>query len=265
MTVCATLSSHHLTVAAAATVIAMILGTLAAMAATRYEFFGRTTISLLLVLPIALPGIATGIALNSLFTSFLGGLTFFRTLIVGHATFCIVVVFNNAAARLRRVAGNVEEASLDPGASRTQTFRLVTFPALRKALWGGGSTPGVRAVLRRDHRDDIHGRAGHPDPSAVDLPEPLPPAAGAGRQRRRRVPDRSVNRADLPRAPAVGGHRGRRPALIRWHTAGIRGLRQHARPRRTSPGSIEAIRAQGRRALVARAWADLALIDDLDD
>ena len=126
-----------LVAATLATTIALVLGTLAAMAVTRYAFFGRSTVSLLLVLPIALPGIVTGIALNTLFTGFLGGLTF-TTLVVGHATFCIVIVFNNAAARLRRTAGNVEEASMDLGASRAQTFRYVTFPALRSALLAGG-------------------------------------------------------------------------------------------------------------------------------
>jgi putative spermidine/putrescine transport system permease protein len=125
-----------LVLASMATLVALLLGTLAAMAVSRYSFFGRNVVSLLLVLPIALPGIVTGIALNSLFTSFLGGLTFL-TLVVGHATFCIVVVFNNAAARLRRIGGNVEEASMDLGASRVQTFRLVTFPAMRSALAAG--------------------------------------------------------------------------------------------------------------------------------
>jgi putative spermidine/putrescine transport system permease protein len=107
------------------------------MAVSRYEFWGRNTISILFVLPIALPGIVTGLALNSVFTTFLGGLTLV-TLIVGHATFCVVVVLNNAAARLRRTVGNVEEAAMDLGASRARAFRDVTFPALRSALVAGG-------------------------------------------------------------------------------------------------------------------------------
>ena len=125
-----------LQVALLATVVSVVLGTLAATAVARYEFFGRESVSLLLVLPIALPGIVTGIALNTVFTGFLGGLTF-MTLVVGHATFCIVVVFNNATARLRRTAGSIEEASMDLGATRAQTWRLVTFPALRSALSAG--------------------------------------------------------------------------------------------------------------------------------
>jgi putative spermidine/putrescine transport system permease protein len=123
-------------VALLATVIAVVLGTLAALALVRYDFFGRDAVSLLVVLPIALPGIVTGIALNTLFTGFLGGLTFL-TLVIGHATFCIVVVVNNASARLRRMSGSVEEASMDLGATPWTTFRLVTFPALRGALLAG--------------------------------------------------------------------------------------------------------------------------------
>jgi putative spermidine/putrescine transport system permease protein len=124
-------------VALLATAVALVLGTLAATAVARYEFFGRDVVSLLLVLPIALPGIITGIALNSLFTGFLGGLTFL-TLVVGHATFCIVVVFNNATARLRRLSGSIEEASMDLGATRALTWWRVTLPSLRGALFAGG-------------------------------------------------------------------------------------------------------------------------------
>ena len=120
-----------------ATVIALVLGTLAALALGRFTFFGRDSVSLLIILPIALPGIVTGIALNNVFTTFLGGLTFL-TLVVAHSTFCIVVVYNNALARVRRLGGNVEEASADLGAHGWQTFRYVTFPLLRSALVAGG-------------------------------------------------------------------------------------------------------------------------------
>jgi putative spermidine/putrescine transport system permease protein len=123
-------------VALLATLVAVVLGTLAALALARYDFFGREAVSLLVVLPIALPGIVTGIALNTLFTGFLGGLTFL-TLVVGHATFCIVLVVNNASARLRRMSGTLEEASMDLGATPWTTWRLVTFPALRGALLAG--------------------------------------------------------------------------------------------------------------------------------
>ncbi|MFM8502850.1 MAG: ABC transporter permease [Actinomycetota bacterium] len=129
--------TRSVTVALAATAIALVLGSLAAAAIARYSFFGRDAISLLFVLPIALPGIVTGIALNNVFTNFLGQLTIF-TIIVGHATFCIVVVFNNVAARYRRLGSSLEEASMDLGANRFTTFRLVTFPLIRSALVAGG-------------------------------------------------------------------------------------------------------------------------------
>jgi putative spermidine/putrescine transport system permease protein len=121
-----------------ATGIALVLGTLASIAVARHRFFGRETISFLVILPIALPGIVTGIALNSTFTQVLGIDLGLFTIVVAHATFCIVVVYNNVIARLRRLAGSFEEASADLGASPWQTFRLVTFPNLRSALVAGG-------------------------------------------------------------------------------------------------------------------------------
>jgi putative spermidine/putrescine transport system permease protein len=121
-----------------ATAIALVLGTLAAFAVGRYRFFGRETVSFIVILPIALPGIVTGMALNSTFTQVLGvDLTLF-TIIVGHATFCVVLVYNNVIARLRRMGGSLEEASADLGAHTWQTFRHVTFPQLRSALIAGG-------------------------------------------------------------------------------------------------------------------------------
>jgi putative spermidine/putrescine transport system permease protein len=126
--------------ATGATLIALLLGTLAALAVARYHFFGRETISFLVVLPIALPGIVTGMALNATFrevlTPFGVGLGLF-TVIVGHATFCIVVIYNNSIARLRRLSTSFEEASADLGANTWQTFRLVTLPSLRSAMVAG--------------------------------------------------------------------------------------------------------------------------------
>jgi putative spermidine/putrescine transport system permease protein len=120
-----------------ATAIALALGTLAAFAVARYRFFGRESVSFLVVLPIALPGIVTGMALNSTFTQVLGvDLTLF-TIVVGHATFCVVVVYNNVIARLRRLGASLEEASADLGAHTWQTFRHITFPQLRSALVAG--------------------------------------------------------------------------------------------------------------------------------
>ncbi|MFF3664810.1 ABC transporter permease [Microtetraspora malaysiensis] len=121
-----------------ATAIALALGTMAAFAVQRYRFFGRDTVSLLIVLPIALPGIVTGIALSNTFHSVLGVPLGLFTVIVGHATFCVVTVYNNVLARLRRMGLNLEEASADLGADTFTTFRLVTFPMMRSALLAGG-------------------------------------------------------------------------------------------------------------------------------
>lgn len=125
-------------VAVLATVIALVLGTMAALALHRYRFFGRDTVSLLIILPIALPGVVTGIALANAFLTILGVRLGFFTLVVAHATFCIVTVFNNAIARLRRMGNSLEEASMDLGANSWTTFRLVTLPMLRSALLAGG-------------------------------------------------------------------------------------------------------------------------------
>ena len=120
-----------------ATLVALLLGTLAAFAVHRFRFFGRETVSFLVILPIALPGIVTGIALATAFRT-LGVQLGLLTIIVGHATFCVVTVYNNAIARLRRTARSYEEASMDLGADTWQTFRYVTFPNLRTALLAGG-------------------------------------------------------------------------------------------------------------------------------
>jgi putative spermidine/putrescine transport system permease protein len=122
---------------AAATAIALVLGTLASLAVARHRFFGRETISFLVILPIALPGIVTGVAISNTFTQVLGIDLGLFTVIVGHATFCIVVVYNNAVARLRRVSISFEEASADLGAHSWQTFRYITLPGLRTALAAG--------------------------------------------------------------------------------------------------------------------------------
>jgi len=121
----------------AATAVALLLGTLASLAVSRYKFFGRETISFLVILPIALPGIITGVALNTTFTQVLGVDLSLLTIIIGHATFCIVVVFNNVVARLRRLSTSFEEASADLGATPLLTFWRVTLPNMRGALVAG--------------------------------------------------------------------------------------------------------------------------------
>jgi putative spermidine/putrescine transport system permease protein len=120
-----------------AMLIAIVLGTLISLAVGRRRFFGRDTISFLVVLPIALPGIVTGVALSNTFTQVAGISLSLMTVIIGHATFCIVVVYNNVVARLRRTSGSFEEASADLGADPWQTFRFVTFPSMRSALGAG--------------------------------------------------------------------------------------------------------------------------------
>lgn len=129
--------SLSLRVALVATIIALVLGTLVAAAVWRSKFFGRDALSLFIILPIALPGIITGIALRSAIN--LGDLTFsFWTLVVGHATFCVAIAFNNVIARMRRTSPNLLEASMDLGARGWQTFRHVLLPQLAPAMLVGG-------------------------------------------------------------------------------------------------------------------------------
>ena len=131
-----------------ATIVALLLGSAAAFAVHRFSFFGRGGIAFVLVLPIALPGIVTGMALNSAMHAGIDGFDIgpihvqtpdfgLATIIVGHATFCVVVVYNNVIARLRRVGRSLEEASMDLGADTWQTFRRITFPAIATALFAG--------------------------------------------------------------------------------------------------------------------------------
>ena len=122
-----------------ATAVALLLGSAAAAAVSRFRFFGRDAVSFLLVLPIALPGVVTGIALNSFFAN--NPIHHFSpslwTIVIGHATFCIVIVYNNVAARMRRAQVSLTEASMDLGADGWQTFRLVTLPVISTALVAG--------------------------------------------------------------------------------------------------------------------------------
>jgi putative spermidine/putrescine transport system permease protein len=123
--------------AVGATMLALALGTLAAIGVARHRFFGREAVSFLLVLPIALPGVLTGIALAATFKTL--GVEFgLPTVIVGHATFCVVIAYNNVVARLRRLPRSAEEASADLGADTWQTFRRVLLPGMRTALLSGG-------------------------------------------------------------------------------------------------------------------------------
>lgn len=132
---------NSVVVASGATLIALLLGTLASFALQRFKFFGREVVNLLIVLPITLPGIVTGVALSNTFYQVLDPMGIkvgYMGMIIAHATFCVVMVFNNVIARLRRMNPNLEEASMDLGAGIGQTFRFVTFPQFRSAFIAGG-------------------------------------------------------------------------------------------------------------------------------
>ena len=132
---------NSIVVGLGATVLALVLGTLTAFALQRYSFFGKQTVNLLIVLPIALPGIVTGVALSNTYNNILEPIGIqigYFGMIVAHATFCMVMVFNNVLARLRRMSPNLQEASMDLGAGLWQTFKLITFPQFRTAFVAGG-------------------------------------------------------------------------------------------------------------------------------
>ena len=132
---------NSIVVGLGATAMALVLGTLTAFALQRYSFFGKQTVNLLVVLPIALPGIVTGVALSNTYNNILepvGIQIGYFGMIVAHATFCMVMVFNNVLARLRRMSPNLQEASMDLGAGLWQTFKLITFPQFRTAFVAGG-------------------------------------------------------------------------------------------------------------------------------
>ena len=123
-------------IALGATVVALVLGSLAALAVGRHRFFGREAVSFVVVFPIALPGVVTGMALSTTFAT--TGLPLgILAIVIGHATFCIVLVYNNVIARLRRTAYTQEEASADLGADSWQTFRFITLPNIRSAMLAG--------------------------------------------------------------------------------------------------------------------------------
>ncbi len=199
----------------AATAIAIVLGTLASLAVGRHRFFGRETISFLVILPIALPGIVTGVALSNTFTQVLGIPLSLFTVIVGHATFCIVVVYNNVVARLRRISTSFEEASADLGAHTWQTFRFVTVPSLQTALVAGALLAFALSF------DEIIVTTFTIGAGEETLPiwifsQPLSPQRAADRQRRRGARDPDLDHPRLPGPPPHprGGSADRRAG--RW-------------------------------------------------
>ena len=159
--------------ALAGTALALVLGTLAAAAMYRFRFFGKEAVTLLILLPIALPGIVTGISLRSAFA--LGDIPFsYWTIVLGHATFCIVVVYNNVIARLRRSSPALIEASMDLGANSFQTFRHVVLPNIATALLAGGML-AFALSLRRGDRHHLHRRPAA-DPADLDAGRAAAPA-----------------------------------------------------------------------------------------
>ena len=194
--------ANSVVVGLGATMIALVLGTMAAFAVQRYDFFGKHTVSFLVVLPITLPGIVTGIALNATFTSALGVTLGLATVIIGHATFCIVIVFNNTQARLRRLGSNLEDASADLGASERQTFRYVTFPMMRGALVAGAILAFALSFDRADTAD-------------LDLRKSVPAEPGSGDQCRRRRTDPDCDHPRLARS-AVRRRSGRDAGVGRY-------------------------------------------------
>jgi len=124
-------------VAGMATLIAMVLGTLTAIALNRDHFFGKNAMTTMLIMPIALPGIVTGIALLAAF-KMLDVNPGFWTIVIGHATFCVIMVHNNVVARLRRLPGRLMEASMDLGADTLTSIRHVILPQMATALMAGG-------------------------------------------------------------------------------------------------------------------------------
>jgi len=164
---CAPRSSTRSSRGPAATGIALVLGTLASLAVQRFAFFGRDTIAFALVLPIALPGVITGIALQTTFKTM--GLNFgLLTIVIGHATFCVVIAYNNVVARLRRLPRTPEEASADLGADSWFTFRRITLPGMGTALLSGAL---LSFALSFDEIivTPLHGRGRHADDPHLDL------------------------------------------------------------------------------------------------
>ena len=200
---CATRCGSRCAPGLLATAVALVLGSLAAFGLSRARFFGRDSISFLFILPIALPGIITGLALNSFFV--IGGISFsLWTIVIGHATFCVVIVYNNVIARLRRTSGSFFEASADLGATGFQTFRFVTLPVIGTALVAGGLlafalswdeivvtyfTAGAQNTLPL-----LHLRLHPPGPEPADRERDRP-------RRDRRQPDPGADRAAADERP----------------------------------------------------------------
>ncbi len=197
-----------------ATGIALVLGTLAALAVHRFAFFGRETISFLLVLPIALPGVVTGIALRTTFQT--AGIDFgLFTIIVGHATFCVVIAYNNVIARLRRLPRTPEEASADLGADTWTTFRRITLPSIGTALLSGGLLAFALSFDEIIVTNFTAGPGTADDPDVDPWRHPAPDRA-AGRERRGVRSDPDLHDPCLPRPAHQQRHRRWGSGLTQW-------------------------------------------------
>ena len=205
-----------------ATALALLLGSAVAYALFKFRFFGREAISFLLVLPLALPGIITGIALNSFF-SFTGVQLGTLTIIVGHTTFCIVLVYNNLIARLRRTPGSLAEASMDLGARGWQTLRFITLPLSATALVSGALL-AFGLSFERGHRHGVHRRRAE-HAAVVDLRRDPARAAAARGERGRVGRDPADDHPGNPRGPA-----GRRRRDHQVSGRGRRALAQLSSP-----------------------------------
>ncbi len=203
-----------------ATAIALVLGTLASLAVQRYDFFGRQTISFFLVLPIALPGVVTGIALRTSFVTF--GIEFgLLTIIVGHATFCVVIAYNNVVARLRRLPRSPEEASADLGGNAFTTFRRVTLPGMGTALLSGALLAFALSFDEIIVTNFTAGAGTQTIPMWILSRDPAADRA-ARRQRRRAGPDPPVGGPGLARDAHQLRRRGRPAVTVRRSSGGLR-------------------------------------------
>ena len=213
-----------------ATAIALVLGTLASLAVARYRFFGREVITFAVILPDRAAGDRHRLALQATILDVLGplGVSFgLATIIIGHATFCVVVVYNNVIARMRRTAGSLDEASADLGADNWQTFRYVMFPQMRTALLAGGLL--AFALSFDEVVVTIFTSGAAADAPDLDLRDARPARRAADRERRRALRDRRLDHPRLLRA-AAGGRQRADGATRRRRSGGRRRRGDRRRP-----------------------------------
>jgi spermidine/putrescine transport system permease protein len=126
---------NSVVVATAATTGALLLGTPIAYAAHRFRFPGKRLLRRLVLMPLVVPGVVTGIALLTLFDFFHVTLSL-GTIMVGHVTFLIAVFFTSVFARLEALGTQIERAAMDLGATEWRAFARAVLPNLRLTLIG---------------------------------------------------------------------------------------------------------------------------------